>query len=173
MQMAKSKPTAKADPKATPAKPAKAATPAPAPAAKATAKAAPAPTPAPVAKGKAKGKAPAAPAPAPKVAAPAPKAMTKTAIYQSLAEATKLSRTQVGEVFDALVTLIKQQVGKEGPGVMKLPGLIKLSRVTKEATPEHEKPDPFNKGEMMTVKAKEARTLIKVSPLKDLKELIK
>ena len=45
------------------------------------------------------------------------KAMTKPAVVQHLAESAKLSKKQVGQFFDALIALIKQELGKKGPGV--------------------------------------------------------
>ena len=54
------------------------------------------------------------------------KPMTKAAVYQEIATQTKLTRKQVGDVFDALTGVIKQQLAKKGPGVFTLPGLLKL-----------------------------------------------
>ncbi len=62
------------------------------------------------------------------------KAMTKSALFQKIAETTKLSRKQVGEVFDTLSKLIKQELGKKGPGAFTLPGLLKMKLVKKPAT---------------------------------------
>ena len=55
-----------------------------------------------------------------------PKAATKTATYQRLAEATSLTRKQVASFFDELSNLIKAEVGKKGPGIFNLPGLLKI-----------------------------------------------
>ena len=59
------------------------------------------------------------------------KPVPKSAMYQSLAEATGLSRKQIASVFDELTNLIKRDVGKKGPGVFALPGLLKIKRVSK------------------------------------------
>jgi nucleoid DNA-binding protein len=102
------------------------------------------------------------------------KSMTKSAIYAELAHVTGLSRKQVGSVLDALTEeLIKRELGKKGPGVFVLPGLLKLKRIRKEATKKQVKPNPFKPGEMMEVKAKPARNIIKAQPLKSLKEMVK
>ncbi|VTS01532.1 HU family DNA-binding protein [Tuwongella immobilis] len=183
--MAKKKPEAPAEEKAPKAKPAKAKAapapepaPAPAPEApkakgkKAAAAAAPAPAPAPEAP-KVKGKkAVAAPAPAP-APAPVAKGKTKSAIYQHLADKLQLNRKQVAAFFDELLGLIRAELGPTGPGTLSIPGLIKLKRNHKEAVAEHEQDDRFNPGKKIIVKAKPARTEIKVRPLKNLKELIK
>ena len=100
------------------------------------------------------------------------KPQSKTETYNALAEATGLSRKQVAEVFDALSTLIQKELGKKGPGVFTVPGLLKLKRITKPATKAGKRPNPFKPGEMMEVKAKPARNVVKAQPLKSLKELV-
>jgi nucleoid DNA-binding protein len=100
------------------------------------------------------------------------KAMTKSAVVQHLATETKLSKKQVLEVFDKLTALIKQQLGKKGPGVFTLPGLLKLRRKHKEATKARQGIHPITK-QPTTFKAKPARNYVKASPLKSLNDLIK
>jgi nucleoid DNA-binding protein len=101
------------------------------------------------------------------------KALTKSAIYAALVEKTGLTRKQVVGFFDDLRTLIEQQLGSKGPGVVAIPGLVKLQRIKKEARPATTKPNPFKPGEMMVVKARPASLSVKVRPLKDLKSLVK
>jgi nucleoid DNA-binding protein len=101
------------------------------------------------------------------------KKMTKTGIYQELSNTTKLSKKQVGDVFDALTNLIKKELGKKGPGEFTLPGLLKLKLVKKPATKAGKRPNPFKPGEMMDVKAKPAHNVVKARPLKTLAELVK
>lgn len=125
----------------------------------------PAPAPAPAAKTKAKPKAKAA-------AAPAAKPKTKSELLAALATKTGLERKQVAEFFEALAAFIKEELGDDGPGVVKMPGLFKIERKIREATPETQKPNPFKPGEMMTVKAKPAKKDVKVRPLKELKEMV-
>ena len=62
------------------------------------------------------------------------KAATKSAMFQELSTRTELSRKQVATVFDELTNYIKQEVGKKGPGIFTLPGLLKVKRVEKPAT---------------------------------------
>ena len=54
------------------------------------------------------------------------KAATKSEILAKIAESTELSRKQVASVFDALSEEIKLAVGKKGPGVFAVPGLMKI-----------------------------------------------
>ena len=98
--------------------------------------------------------------------------VSKSAMYQSLAEATGLTRKQIGSVFDELTNLVKRSVSKKGPGVVALPGLLKIKRVTKPATKARPGRNPAT-GEPMMTKAKPARTVVRAQPLKSLKEMVK
>ena len=97
---------------------------------------------------------------------------TKSEILTSIAKTTQLSRKQVASVFDALSATIKQGLGKKGPGVFVLPGLLKILVIQKPATKAHKGINPFTKQEQM-FKAKPARKVIKVRALKALKEMAK
>lgn len=99
------------------------------------------------------------------------KAMTKTEIHNALADRTGLSKKEVANVLEELQGLISEQVGRRGPGVFNLPGLLKITKQFKEARKAGERPDPFNPGQMMQVKAKPAHYVVKVRPLKALKEM--
>jgi len=100
------------------------------------------------------------------------KPATKSEILASIAGATELSRKQVASVLDALAAEIKKAVGKKGPGVFAVPGLMKIVVVQKPAVPAHKGINPFTKQEQM-FKAKPARKVIKVRPLKALKDMAK
>jgi nucleoid DNA-binding protein len=101
------------------------------------------------------------------------KAMTKSAVYNELAQSTNLSRKQVAEVFDAMVKLIKRELGKKGPGVFAIPGLVKLTLKKYPATKAGKRPNPFKPGEMMDVKAKPARNKVRPRALKGLNDMVK
>ena len=102
----------------------------------------------------------------------AAKATTKSEIYKSIAQTTALSRKQVASVFDALSGLIKRDVGKKGPGVFAVPGLVKIVVIQKPATKARTGINPFTKLEQL-FKAKPARKVVKVRPLKALKDMAK
>ena len=99
------------------------------------------------------------------------KPMSRTEILASLSEATDLSKQQVSGVLDALATLIGKNLGEEGPGVFKLPGLMQIKVVRKPATPERKGINPFTKEETI-FKAKPAKNVVKISPLKGLKDMV-
>ena len=100
------------------------------------------------------------------------KAATKSEILTSIATATELSRKQVASVFDALSSLIGTSVGKKGPGIFAVPGLMKITVITKPATKARKGINPFTKQEQM-FKAKPARKVIKIRALKALKDMAK
>lgn len=100
------------------------------------------------------------------------KAMTKSALYQEIANSTGLTRKQVSEVFDALSKLLSRELGKKGPGSFTLPGLAKLKLVRKPATKARQGINPFTK-QPQTFKAKPARNIVRIRPLKALNEKVK
>ena len=100
------------------------------------------------------------------------KPATKSEILSNIAKATQLSRKQVVSVLEALAGQIKAAVGKKGPGVFALPGLLKIVVVNKPATPQRTGINPFTKQEQI-FKAKPARKVIKVRALKALKDMAK
>ena len=100
------------------------------------------------------------------------KTATKSEILNNIAETTGLSRKDVGSVLDALSGEIKKGVGSRGPGAFTIPGLCKIVVQRKPATKAAVRPNPFKPGEMMEVKAKPARKVVKVRPLKNLKDMV-
>jgi nucleoid DNA-binding protein len=99
------------------------------------------------------------------------KAATKGEIFTKLATSTGLTKKQVSTVFDELTKLIGNELGKKGPGLFQMPGLLKLKVVRKPATKAKQGINPFTKEPMM-VKAKPARNVVKALPLKSLKEMV-
>jgi hypothetical protein len=100
------------------------------------------------------------------------KQLTKSEILNSIAGTTELPRKQVASVIDALGDLAKKNVGKKGPGVFVLSGLLKIVAIQKPAVPAHKGINPFTKQEQM-FKAKPARKVIKIRALKALKDAVK
>ena len=100
------------------------------------------------------------------------KAATKSEIITNIATTTELSRKQVASVFDALAEQIKAALGKKGPGLFVMPGLLKVMVIQKPAVKARKGINPFTKQEQM-FKAKPARKVIKVRPLKALKDMAK
>ena len=99
------------------------------------------------------------------------KPMNNTEVLTALAEATGLTKQQVGGVFDELAKLIGKNLGNDGPGTFAVPGLMQVKVVRKPAVPEHTGINPFTKQEMV-FKAKPAKNVVKITPLKGLKDLV-
>jgi len=99
------------------------------------------------------------------------KPMTKTEVLNALAEGTDLTKKQVASVMDELASLIAKNVGKKGPGVFNLPGLMKIVVQHKPAVAARQGINPFT-GEETMFKAKPARNVVKVRPLKALKDMV-
>ena len=94
----------------------------------------------------------------------------KTQILDHIAASTALSRKQVAAVLDGLTDVIEAHVKKNAVGEFVLPGLLKISTVRKPATKARKGINPFTKEEVM-FKAKPATTVVKVRPLKGLKDM--
>ena len=102
----------------------------------------------------------------------AAKPPTKTEIINNIAEATDLSKKQVTAVFEALGNEIQKTIGKRnGPGQFTVPGLCKITVQRKPATKERRGKNPFT-GEDTIFKAKPARNVVKIRPLKGLKDMV-
>jgi nucleoid DNA-binding protein len=100
----------------------------------------------------------------------ATKARTKSEVFGHLAETAGLTRKQVAGIFDEMATLIKKDLNR-GPGMFTVPGLMKITVTKKPATKARPGINPFT-GEEIMIKAKPARKVVKVRPLKNLKEMV-
>jgi len=110
-----------------------------------------------------------APATAAKKSAKAP---SKSEVLASIATTTNLSKKDVAAVLEALGGEIKKALGKKGPGVFQIHGLIKISKKHVPAKPARKNaPDPFNPGQFRDYAAKPASVKVKVNALKNLKAM--
>ncbi len=99
-------------------------------------------------------------------------AYTKTQLLAHISEETGLARKDVGKVFDTLGDVIAGHIKSRGAGEFKIPGLLKIKVNKKPATKARKNvPNPFRPGELMDVSAKPARKVVKVLPLKALKDM--
>lgn len=96
--------------------------------------------------------------------------LSKTQILDQIAQNTELSRKQVAAVLDSLTDVIEAHLAKKAVGEFVLPGLLKISTVRKVAVKARKGINPFTKEEV-TFKAKPASTVVKVRPLKKLKDM--
>jgi nucleoid DNA-binding protein len=98
------------------------------------------------------------------------KKYTKTQIVEHIAESTELTKAQVGSVLDSLSEVIGLHIKKRSVGEFVLPGMLKITTVSKPAVKARKGINPFTKEEQM-FKAKPASTVVKVRPLKGLKDM--
>jgi nucleoid DNA-binding protein len=95
---------------------------------------------------------------------------TKSQLVSAIAEETGLTRKEVTSVFDSLTGLMRRHLKSRSAGQFTLPGLAKFTVQKKAATKARKGVNPFT-GEEMMFKAKPARRVVKVRPLKGLKEM--
>jgi nucleoid DNA-binding protein len=109
-------------------------------------------------------------------AKPAMKAITakqtKTQIISAIAEETELSKKEVTAVFGSLNSLITRHMQRRGSGEFTIPDTgIKVRRVIKPRTKARMGRNPAT-GEAIKIAAKPAKTVVKVTALKALKDKI-
>jgi nucleoid DNA-binding protein len=100
------------------------------------------------------------------------KAPTKTEMLQSIANATDLTKRQVGAVLEALTEEVRKSLGTRGAGVFTLPGLLKIEKKKVPARPTQKGvKNPFT-GELQDRPAKPAYSKVKVRALRNLKDMV-
>lgn len=95
---------------------------------------------------------------------------TKSQLINHLSEETELTRKQISAVLESLSGAIEGHIKRNGAGVFTMPGLMKLKVVRKPATKARKGINPFT-GEETVFKAKPARNVVKILPLKAVKEM--
>ena len=106
-----------------------------------------------------------------KAASAAKKPPTKAQVFALIAEDTDLSKKDVAAVFESLNAIIKKNLAARGPGIFTIPGLCKLTVRKKPATKARKGINPFTK-EPTIFKAKPASKVVKIRPLKALKDMV-
>ena len=97
------------------------------------------------------------------------KPMTQTQQLAYLSEMSNLAKKDVDLVIDGLLTIIGAHLKKTG--LINLAGLMKIYLVKKAATKAREGINPLT-GKPTIFKAKPARKVVRIRPLKKLKEII-
>lgn len=100
------------------------------------------------------------------------KAPTKTEILQNIANATDLTKKQVGAVLEALTEEVRKSLSSRGAGAFTLPGLLKIEKKKVPARPAQKNVrNPFT-GELQDRPAKPAYNKVKVRALRSLKDMV-
>jgi nucleoid DNA-binding protein len=92
-------------------------------------------------------------------------ARDKKTMLCGLAKVSGLANKPVSSVSDELAVIIERHIKKGGPGQFTLAGLIKIEVKRKPATKARKGNNPFT-GQETVFKAKPARDVVKIRPLK-------
>jgi DNA-binding protein HU-beta len=98
------------------------------------------------------------------------KRMSKAQVLAELAEKTGLAKKDLQNVFDQLLLMVERELGKNGPGEIVVPDLVKLRVKLVPGRPEHVGLDPFTKQER-TFPARPESRKVRASVAKRLKDL--
>ncbi len=97
---------------------------------------------------------------------------TKSQVLNYISENSGLKKKDVSNVMIALSELMGLHLGnKRGPGQFVVPGLMKCRVIRKPATKARKGINPFTGKETM-FQAKPARNVVKIRPLKKLKDMV-
>jgi nucleoid DNA-binding protein len=97
---------------------------------------------------------------------------TKSQILTSIADDTGLAKKEITWVFESLGKHIVRHMKKRGSGEFTIPETgIRVKRKTRPATKKRLGRNPAT-GEQITIAAKPARTVVKIIPLRVLKESV-
>ena len=97
--------------------------------------------------------------------------MSNTQFVAAFVKESGLTSKQARSAIKTINAIIGQQLGKQGPGQVLIPGLLKLMVVEKPSVPQHDGVNPFTR-EQKTYPAKAARKVLRVRPLKALREAL-
>jgi nucleoid DNA-binding protein len=97
--------------------------------------------------------------------------LTKAQIITALAEGSGLDKKAVNGVLEALASLIKKELGPQGPGEITVPNLVKLKAKATPATEDRQGVNPFTKQPQL-IKGKPASLKVRATPVKALKDML-
>ena len=99
------------------------------------------------------------------------KARSKGEVYSTVAQHVGIHRKDVAAVFHTMAGMIRADLSKAGPGIFNMPSMMRITVKRKPATKARMGINPFTKEQVM-FKAKPARNVVKVRPLKALKDMV-
>ncbi|RPI78574.1 MAG: DNA-binding protein [Planctomycetaceae bacterium] len=101
------------------------------------------------------------------------KSISKSEFLKTLSESTGVAKKDVALVLDGISDLVGKHVGKKGPGLIQIPGLVKIRVKAVPAQPAKKGvKNPFT-GELQDRPAKPASRKVRVVALKALKDMVK
>lgn len=96
---------------------------------------------------------------------------TRSQMTSHIADKTGLTKKEVNAVFDEFKNVVEGHIKNGGARVFTMPGMFKVKINRKPATKARKGINPFT-GEEMMFKAKPARNVVKIQPLKGLKDMV-
>lgn len=106
-----------------------------------------------------------------KITAAKEKPRTKSEVLTTISDHVGISKKEAAQVFDIMGEMIEKDLKKTSCGAFNVPGMMKVTVQRKPATKARKGMNPFTKEEMV-FKAKPARNVVKVRPLKALKDRV-
>ncbi|MEL6328844.1 MAG: HU family DNA-binding protein [Planctomycetota bacterium] len=101
----------------------------------------------------------------------APKPRTKSEVMTIISEHVGISKKEVAGVFEVMGQMIAADLKRGKAEAFTVPGMMKVTVQRKPATKARKGVNPFT-GEEMMFKPKPARNVVKVRPMKGLKDLV-
>ena len=106
-----------------------------------------------------------------KIVAAKEKPRTKSEVLTIISDHVGISKKEAAQVFDVMGDMIEKDLKKGNCGAFNVPGMMKVMVQRKPATKARKGINPFT-GEETVFKAKPARNVVKVRPLKGLKDRV-
>ncbi len=88
-----------------------------------------------------------------------------------LAERCDMSRKEVEALYGVLTDIIREEL-QDGAGEITLPGLMKIRKAVRKGKEAGERPVPGQAGVKKWYPATEDKTVVRVRPLKGLKDMV-
>lgn len=102
------------------------------------------------------------------------KSISKSEFFEALAKESEFSKAEVKKFYATFEKVVTKNLSKKGPGVLIIPGVVKLTARSKKASKGGEvKPNPFKPGETITTKPKPASVKLVARGLKKFVESLK
>ena len=98
-------------------------------------------------------------------------ARSKGDVLSTISQHVGIHRRDVAAVFHTMASMIRADLSKSGPGVFNVPSMMRITVKRKPATKARMGINPFTKEQVM-FKAKPARNVVRVRPLKALKDMV-
>jgi len=99
------------------------------------------------------------------------KPRSKSEVLGIISDHVGITKKEAAQVFEVMGDMIEQDLKKTSCGVFNVPGMMKVMVQRKPATKARKGINPFT-GEETIFKAKPARNVVKVRPLKGLKDRV-